>query len=464
MKRAGLLFLIIAVLGVVAGAGYWGYQSSRAEVEQPPQAPPTVPVTTCDVQQSVTAPGKLVNTRHVTVQMPLAGQLGTVNVRAGDHVTQGEVLASLADREKYAADVTAAQLAVLQARQDLQDLQDNAATAAAQAQVAMVAAQIAQEQAQKKRDRMNYPHTTDPLVIEKAHTDYLLAKLDYKDALRKYNDVAKKNLTNLQRAQALNRLVAAQQKMDDALGLWNWYMLGYTPDDIAQADAALSLANAQLADAQASYDLLRAGPDSLQLDLANAKMQDAEANLAEAQKNLENVDIRAPFDGVVLDVPASSDDYLAAGAALLVLDDPQALEVQATVTEEDLPNVVVGQPAEVFFDALPDLQATGALSRIVPQRVAGSDRPLYTVYLSLDQAPEQLVAGMTADASIITAQANGVLCLPRAVVRASSGDTTSVKVWVGDHTETRQIQVGLRGDANIEIRSGLSQGELVVAQ
>lgn len=463
MKRIWVLAIILAAIGLVGGAGYWGFYTSQAQTEQTPQAPPTVAVTTCDVQQSVSAPGTLVNTHQVTVQMPTTGQLAEIDVKAGEHVTQGQVLASLANREKYQAAVTAANLALLQAQQDLADLQSSTASDAAQAQLDVANAQQALDDAQKKRTAMDYSRASNPLVVENAQTDYQLAKAAYKNALHEYQKYEHKRLTNPKRVAALKALLDAKNRMDRAFATYNWYLLKASPEDIAQADAEVAVAQANLADAQARWQNLQAGPDPLQLKLANAKVQDAQATLAQAQKDLENVDVRAPFDGVVLDVKASAGDNLQEGAGLLVLEDPQALEVESTVTEEDLPNVQVGQTAEVFFDAMPDIQATGTLSRIVPQRVPG-DRPLYTVYLSLDQVPDKLVSGMTADASIVTAQAKNVLCLPRSVVRASSGNTTTVKVWAGDREENVEIEVGLRGDTNIEIRSGLSEGEQVVAR
>jgi HlyD family secretion protein len=469
MKPTTIVIIALIVLTLLGGAGYWGYQSSRAQDANIPQAPPTVPVTTCDVQQSVTATGDLVNTNQVTLQMPTSGQLAEVSVRPGDHVSQGQVLASLADREKFTAAVTSVQLALAQARQDYQDMQDNAASAAAQAQVDMANAQIAVDDTQKKRTAMNYPHSSDSLVVEKAQTDYLLAKAEYKDALKAYRELEHKKLTNLERVQALNRLVTAEANMKTKFATYNWYLLKPDQNTIDQADAELAQAQVQLKGAQARWDKLKNGPDPLQLQSASAKVQDAEAQLAEAQKTLDQIDIRAPFDGVVLAVNAAVGDNLQEGAALISLNDPQAVEVEGTVTEEDMPSIHTGQAAQVYFDAYPDLQANAKLSRIVPVRVSGSDQPLYTVDLTLDQAPPELlsgnlVAGMTADASIITAQAKNVLCLPRSVVRASAGNTTTVKVWTGSQEENRQIQVGLRGDTNIEIRSGLSEGEQVVAQ
>jgi multidrug efflux pump subunit AcrA (membrane-fusion protein) len=58
----------------------------------------------------------------------------------------------------------------------------------------------------------------------------------------------------------------------------------------------------------------------------------------------------------------------------------------------------------------------------------------------------------------------GVLCLPRSVVRASGVDEVSLKVWTGQTIETRTVTIGLRGDSDVEILSGLSEGEQVVIQ
>jgi multidrug efflux pump subunit AcrA (membrane-fusion protein) len=103
------------------------------------------------------------------------------------------------------------------------------------------------------------------------------------------------------------------------------------------------------------------------------------------------------------------------------------------------------------------------VERIIPQRIEG-DHPLYNIYITLNEIPDGLADGMTADTAITIASRKNVLCLPRAVVRASGGDTTTVKVWDGTQEVSKQIKIGLRGDTNIEIVSGLSEGEQVVTR
>ena len=104
-----------------------------------------------------------------------------------------------------------------------------------------------------------------------------------------------------------------------------------------------------------------------------------------------------------------------------------------------------------------------AQGRETGQRIEG-DRPLYNIYITLKAIPDGLADGMTADTAITIASRDGVLCLPRAVVRASSGDTTLVKVWDGVQEISKEITIGLRGDTNVEIVSGLNEGEQVVTR
>ena len=191
--------------------------------------------------------------------------------------------------------------------------------------------------------------------------------------------------------------------------------------------------------------------------LPTGEVKRAEADLASAS-------LVAPFDGVVLDVTARPGETVSPGMGFMLLANPSAVEVRTTVIEEDLPLVQVGQAVELFFDAQPDAALEERVVRIVPRRVPGENRPLYHVYISLDKPPEGVVSGMTADASIIVAQRSDVLRLPRAVVRGPSGGTARVKVWANGQLEPRTVKVGLRGDVNVEIVEGLSEGDMVVAE
>jgi multidrug efflux pump subunit AcrA (membrane-fusion protein) len=134
------------------------------------------------------------------------------------------------------------------------------------------------------------------------------------------------------------------------------------------------------------------------------------------------------------------------------------------VIEEDLPLIQVGQVADLYVDALPDADLTGTISHILPSRVEGEDRPLYYVILKLSEVPDELLEGMNLDASIIIDSREDVLRLPRSVIRTGADGNPMVLVWENGQEVERPVELGLRGDSYVEILSGLSEGERVVAR
>ncbi len=391
-KRAIILFSIVGVL-IISTAGYFGFKTS-----EPPKATPTpqtVSVTTCDVEQTVTAPGNLVNVNQVDVQMPTTGILADVNVREGDHVQAGQTLAELDP------------VAKTQAQVDLMEAQDNL------------------EKLQKQRNVLNYPRATDDYV-----KDLRRQLKAAKDTVSQLTNAAKNATDPMAKSQILAALVNAKKNQTDLQSKLNWYTSKPSDSDIANADSELALA-------QAKYDAAKAVMDSLS--------------------------IKAPIDGIVFDASAESGQTYQAQAKLFTIGDPKALEVIANVTEEDYPLVSIGQSVELYFDARPDVTAQGKVERIIPKRIEG-DTPRYNIYISLNDVPDGLADGMTSDAAVTIAKRAGVLCLPRSVVHASGVDQVSLKVWTGQAIETRKVTVGLRGDSNVEIVSGLKEGEQVVIQ
>ncbi len=187
------------------------------------------------------------------------------------------------------------------------------------------------------------------------------------------------------------------------------------------------------------------------------------AQLDEAQSTLDNMQLKAPFNGVLVEVDAVANQPFHKNDTLFKIIDPSALEVKANVTQEDYPLLRAGEASQIFFDARPDVVVHGKVDRIVPLLIQGSS-PTYDIYIALDQVPDRLVDGMTVDTNITIASRPGVLCLPRSVVHASGGNTALLQVWNGATTENRKVTIGLRGDSNIEIVSGLKEGEQVVVR
>ena len=389
-KTVVILFVLIMII-VVAAAGYFGFATTKPP--EPTATPQTVPVTTCDVEQTVTAPGNLVNINEAEVKMPATGILSKVNVRVGDKVKAGQTLAEL----------------------------DPVTTT--QAQVDLLEAQDTLETAQKHRTVLDYPRATDEFI-----QDLRRQVRTTEQSVSKLNSAAKNAEDPTLRSQLLASLATAKENLKQLESKLTWYTSKPTESDVANADSELALA-------QAKYDAAKAVLDSLQ--------------------------IKAPFGGIVFAVNAESGITYQAETSLFTIGDPKALEALVSVTEEDYPLVSIGQTAEVYFDARPDVTVKGKVERIIPQRIEGNS-PLYNIYISLDEVPNGLADGMTVDTNVTIASRPGVLCLPRAVVHASGNDQAVLQVWNGTTTENKEVKIGLRGDTNVEILSGIEEGEQVV--
>ncbi len=462
MRRWIVIAAVLLSLIVIAGAGYYGYLTSQPEASSIIQPPPTVEVTRGDIVLSVTAPGQVVNTHQVDLSMGVGGPLAEVLVRAGDSVKQGQALARIGGRETFEAAVASAQFQVSQAQAALDALVANAPQVTAQVQLALVEAQKSLDDARHKRDAMNYPRASQSR-IDQLESEYQSALQEVALAQKAFDKVSRRKIDDPLRIIALRALTAAQTRRDSALATLNFVKGKPTDQDLAEADARLAQAMAAMQLAQHTWERVKDGPDPEQLESAQYNLSNAKAALAKARSDLAKLELAAPFDGVITDVKAAPGQVVAESAPILTITDPQALEVQATVVEEDYPLVAVGQPVTLYFDALPDANLTGQVARIIPRRMSGS-QPNYPIVVSLDNIADHLVEGMSADVSIVIEQRKIVLRLPRAVVRARSDGTAQVEVWTGLRIEKRTVRVGLRGDSFTEILSGLEEGEQVVAR
>jgi len=392
-KTVVIIFVLVGIL-VIGAAGYFGFETTQAP-PTPPPAPQTVSVTTCDVEQTVTAPGNLVNVNQTEVKMPATGKLSGVNVRVGDKVKAGQTLAELDP-----VTTTQAQVNLLEAQKELEKLQ-------------------------KQRTALDYPRATNDFL-----QDLRKRIRAAKDTVSELEDSYKKAEDPMIKSQILASLTGAKADLKTLESNMSWYTSKPTENDVLNADSELALA-------QAKYDAAKAVLNSLQ--------------------------IKSPFAGVVFAVNAESGATYPAETSLFTIGDPKALEVLANITEEDFPIISVGQEVELFFDARADVTVQGKVDRVIPKRLEG-DSPRYHIYITLNDVPDGLADGMTSDAAITIAKREGVLCLPRSLVRASGTDEATLKVWVNQAVETRQVKVGLRGDSDVEILSGLKEGDQVVIQ
>jgi multidrug efflux pump subunit AcrA (membrane-fusion protein) len=258
------------------------------------------------------------------------------------------------------------------------------------------------------------------------------------------------------------------------LAAYNLAVKGPSETDLATLRAKVEQAQAEVQTAQTAIAAHQQEVTILEVEIeqANLKVEQFQSGVdppltqavEQAEQDLANTRLVAPFAGVVLEVFAKPGQRVNQETEVLLLADPTAAEVRSKVIEEDLPLVQIDQAAELFFDAQPLEAIPGRVTRLVPQRITGEDRPLYYVYITPDVLPSGVVAGMTADAAIIIAQRSAVLRLPRALVRPDAQGSAVVEVWEKSQKARHEVQVGLRGDVYVEIIKGLAEGDEIVGE
>jgi HlyD family secretion protein len=221
-------------------------------------------------------------------------------------------------------------------------------------------------------------------------------------------------------------------------------------------------AETSLAQAQAQLDLKLAGSTALEVRAAEIALVQAQVSLAQAESNLGNATILAPFDGVVAAVAGNLGEQVGTGTAVVTLVDADKLRVDVVVDETDVGKISVGQQVAVSFEALAGQRFPATVKVVAPTATVQSGVVSYAIQVQLAPGASMVRPGMTATAVITTASREGVIVVPnRAIKTVQRNKTVDVQVANGK-TEARPVLVGLANDSQTEIVSGLTVGERVV--
>ena len=198
----------------------------------------------------------------------------------------------------------------------------------------------------------------------------------------------------------------------------------------------------------------------LQETNAQAGVADAKARLSNAERQLGNTEIRAPFPGVVSARPADVGDVVQLGTALVTVVDPGSMRLEATVPAERLREIRVGAPVNFTVNGYSGQLFAGQVERINPT-VDPATRQV-RLYVRIPNAGRALVAGLFAEGRVATVTRSGVV-VPRSAVDAR-GLRPVVTVLKGGRIHKAEVELGLEDTATerIEILKGVAVGDTVI--
>jgi len=340
---------------------------------------------------AVVGEGHLKPARAANLTFQARGMVETVNVKIGERVNEGDVLARLSNASQADAQLASANLELISAQYDLDTLNRTGDVNRAAAWDAYQKAQIAREDAQKEWNDVN-PRTIQDRVDDQQATvnDRKQDLEDAQDEFDKYKDL---DIDNSKRKTAEDDLRSAQKDYDNAVA-----ELEDIQRESDSVRAALDSALAAEAEAKHQYELSADGANTDQLVLAQSRVDNAQAQVAAAESALSNYVITAPFDGVVADVAVSIGEQVGAESrAVSVVDTSSWIVETSDITELEVVDIEVGQAVTLTADALPDIEMNGVVSSISQSSYTQSGDVLYTVYIAVDDVDARVRWGMTVE-------------------------------------------------------------------
>lgn len=495
-KRTYLIIGAVVVLVVVVAA-IATTMTGRAQTAVPEGDVVTAFVGDLSAQAAASGTIQARRTAALTAEMP--EMVMAVNVRLGDRVQAGDVLVQLdtgdlelavANAEQTlrlrrasldnllaapeAADVAAAEAAVAGAQANLDEVLagpraqeiaiGEANVRASQASVASAAADLA-----GARDRV----TEAQILSAEAALTSARAQLDDAREENEKNPTAATHQALLEAQQTVadaeaqldslragpdvdaeqSSVAAASARLEGSEAELNQMQGGPTEAEIAAAEL-------QLAQAEASLVALLEEPSAEEIAAVEAEGRQAELDLEDAQEQLADASIVAPFAGVVTAVRVSAGEV--AGGVVVEMAAVAGLEVVLSVDEIDISEIEIGQPAIINLETWPEIDIESEVTKIAPDATVepGTELVTYDVHLTLGETDLPVRIGMTANADLVTTRREDVLLVPNAAINADrQAGTYSVNLLIDGEVQEVPVTIGLRDDEFTQITGGLNEGD-----
>ena len=444
MKPKWKILITIAAL-VLAGIGIY---ASTVYANRGVVTVQTALVERQDLTSLVTASGEIKPKNYINIGANAIGQLTEVAVKEGDHVQKGQLLARI-ENVQPAADVQAQQASLSAVEAD-----------SAAAEAALKAADDNINTAQADIDR------------NKADLARMKSDLDRSESLYK------------------DRLMAAQD-----------YELKKSTYEaelavVRQSEVRLVQARAQREQSAA------------QLSSAQKKIAQVRAGLTRLADVLQKYDAYAPLNGIVTNLSVRVGETVVPGiqnspsSTIMTIADMSLITAEVKVDETDIVNVRLNQVADITVDAIPNRSFKGHVIEIgntaivrstgvaaSQSAVSSQEAKDFKVVIAVDNPDDEIRPGLSATAKITTATRPSVLTIPiqaltvrqkgdlakkpeKGAAQAAAPDAVTERALKEEiqgvfvinkgKAEFRKVETGITGTTDIEVVSGLHQGDEIV--
>ena len=472
-----------------------------------------IPVTRGDIAASTSFVGNLQYNQSSTLTWKTGGVVGSVNVKVGDTVRKGDILAAL-ETGSLSSPVILAEKTMIEQQEKLEDTKYSE-SARMKAYVNLNAKESALIKAKLRQEALYYPRATRQ-EMERAWDTLALANLNFNYAKQDYDVLVAKNeswegyeppvtiyrirYTGDQSSRQWMQMIAGgmdlqdlqdtgsrqpnitietvtyggddrsgrQRKFEEYVSTYNDLVNAYEnylwiTGQPSATDYAIAEGNVQVA--QIEYDkaleeYLSYGDQPREKDVNAAQIA---LNNAEATYNQRF--IIAPFDGTITSVTAVEGYYVTRAGTAVRVDDMTRIFIPISIPELDVSSIVNGTTVSITVDAIPGKTFSGHIHAISDAGDTSGSAASFSAVVEVDDPDEHMLAGMTAEISMQLDPRTDVLLIPTAAITYADGKPT-VTITDGEIRQTVEIQIGVVRDNIAEVTSGnLTEGtQLIVSR
>ncbi|MBN2854401.1 efflux RND transporter periplasmic adaptor subunit [Patescibacteria group bacterium] len=226
--------------------------------------------------------------------------------------------------------------------------------------------------------------------------------------------------------------------------------------------------------AQAQYNNTIAPASSQDRQLATAQVSQAQASLENIDKQIEDMNLKAPINGKITAINFKVGEQFSSALPMIKMLVDNSFDIEVDISESNISKVKVGNKAEITLDAFTDdLVLDAYVSFIEPAQTLISGVVYYKVKIELSDIEKtaqileaqglSLKSGMTANVVITTDKRDEVISVPARAIIENGDDKTRVRLLVDGELKEVEVETGLRGDTGqIEIKSGIKAGDEII--
>jgi multidrug efflux pump subunit AcrA (membrane-fusion protein) len=227
--------------------------------------------------------------------------------------------------------------------------------------------------------------------------------------------------------------------------------------EVKQAENQLAVAEADFRLLQQRHKDRYSRPEIARVE---AQRSEAESAYSAAESVLSQLNIRAPFEGVVYSVPVRQGAYVNPGDMIVQEADLSQVVVRAFVDEPDVGRLAHGEKIEVTWDAIPGRIWQGSVDTVPASVKLRGTRNVGEITCVVENTDFKLLPNINVGVTIVAAEHPNALTVPREALRLDDSKTYVYEI-VNNELRRRDIQPGISNLTRVEVSSGLASNALL---